>query len=44
MTKYERRDSQLKKLMAEDKSHPEMDYNAAVGYPHEKVFLCYFRW
>jgi len=30
--------------MAEDESHPEMDYNAGVVYPHGKVLLCYFRW
>lgn len=44
MINWREEGQQTEEVMAEDESHPEMDYNADVVYPHGKVLLCYFRW
>jgi hypothetical protein len=44
MTNWREEGQQTVEVMAEDESHPAMDYNADVVYPYGKVFLCYFRW
>lgn len=43
MTNWRAEGQQTEEVMAEDESHPEIDYNADV-YPRGKVLLCYFRW